>query len=216
MGDVTVRALGPMMTCQPAFAPSKRCTRQTDTRCGGRRIRRSGSVRAGLHPGGWPRTEPPSRSVVTSVVVRGADDPVVASLAGMTTDRLASVSRLFVSPAVRGCGLARALLGKASSWASALDLQLMLDVVEDGGHAVALYERLDGVWWIAGRLIASLLRANACPCGSTSPRRTRRCRCSRGPLPSCSPETSQQRIGQRAASAGRGSLRRTAYSRPSR
>lgn len=130
------------MTCQPAFAPSKRCTRQTDTRCGGRRIRRSGSVRAGLHPGGWPRTEPPSRSVVTSVVVRGADDPVVASLAGMTTDRLASVSRLFVSPAVRGCGLARALLGKASSWASALDLQLMLDVVEDGGHAVALYERL--------------------------------------------------------------------------
>ena len=34
-------------------------------------------------------------------VVRGVDDPMVALLAGVSTDRLASVSRLFVSPVAR-------------------------------------------------------------------------------------------------------------------
>jgi GNAT superfamily N-acetyltransferase len=91
----------------------------------------------------WVAEDPAAGSVVGHVcVVRGVDDPVVASLTGVTSDRLASVSRLFVLPGARGRGLARALLGEVSSWASAQDLRLMLDVVEDGGHAVGLYERL--------------------------------------------------------------------------
>ncbi len=91
----------------------------------------------------WVAEDPVGRSIVGHVcVVRGVDDPVLASLTGVTTERLASVSRLFVSPAGRGRGLARALLGKVSSWASAQTLQLTLDVVEDGGRAVTLYERL--------------------------------------------------------------------------
>lgn len=91
----------------------------------------------------WVAEDRAAGSIVGHVcVVRGVDDPLVASLTGVASDRLASVSRLFVSPAVRGRGHARALLGKTSSWTSAQDLQLMLDVVEDGGHAVELYERL--------------------------------------------------------------------------
>jgi GNAT superfamily N-acetyltransferase len=52
------------------------------------------------------------------------------------------LSRLLVLPAARGRGLARALLAQVSSWASAQQLRLMLDVVDDGGHPIAPYERL--------------------------------------------------------------------------
>lgn len=107
-----------------------------------------------LRPNGcataWVAEGRDATSIVGHVcVVRGVDDPVVASLTGVSTDRLASVSRLFVTPAARGRGLAQALLGKVSSWASVQQLQLMLDVVEDGGHAVALDERLG--WCLVDR-----------------------------------------------------------------
>jgi GNAT superfamily N-acetyltransferase len=64
----------------------------------------------------WVAEDPAAGSIVGHVcVVRGVDDPVVASLAGVASDRLASVSRLFVSPAARGRGLAQALLAELSS-----------------------------------------------------------------------------------------------------
>jgi GNAT superfamily N-acetyltransferase len=77
-------------------------------------------------------------------VVRGVDDPMVASLTGVSTDRLARVSRLFVSPAARGRGLrlGASLLAAVSSWTSARNFRLMLDVVDDGAPAIRLYERM--------------------------------------------------------------------------
>jgi GNAT superfamily N-acetyltransferase len=75
-------------------------------------------------------------------VVGGVAEPVVAAAAGLSSDRLATVSRLFVAPAARGRRLGASLLAAASGHASALGLALMLDVVDDGGPAVALYERL--------------------------------------------------------------------------
>jgi GNAT superfamily N-acetyltransferase len=77
-------------------------------------------------------------------VVRGVDDPMVALLTGVSTDRLASVSRLFVSPVARGrgLGLGTSLLAAVSSWTSAHDFRLMLDVVDDGAPAIRLYERI--------------------------------------------------------------------------
>lgn len=71
------------------------------------------------------------------IVVHKVEDPMVASLAGVGTDRLAGVSRLFVSPAARGLGLGlgASLLAAVSSWVSAHDLRLMLDAVDDGAPA---------------------------------------------------------------------------------
>jgi GNAT superfamily N-acetyltransferase len=82
-------------------------------------------------------------------VVRSVPDPLVASHAGVPTDRLAEVSRLFVAPEARGQDLGAALLATASSWAAAHSLQLMLDVVDDSGPAPALYERLG--WLLVDR-----------------------------------------------------------------
>ncbi len=151
-----------------------------------------------LRPNGcataWVAEDQDATSIVGHVcVVRGVDDPVVASLTGVTTDRLASVSRLFVPAAARGRGLAQALLGKVLSWASAQELQLMLDVVEDGGRAVALYERLG--WCLVDRRQADWVtpRGERLPVRIYLPRRTRRSRCSRGSLRSCSPKSVQQR-----------------------
>jgi hypothetical protein len=69
---------------------------------------------------------------------------MVALLTGVSTNRLASVSRLFVSPAARGrgLGLGTSLLAAVSSWTSAHDLRLMLDVVDDEAPAIKLYERI--------------------------------------------------------------------------
>jgi GNAT superfamily N-acetyltransferase len=75
-------------------------------------------------------------------LVRGVEDPLVTSLTGAHRDQLATVSRLFVAPEARGRGLAASLLAAATAHASAQGLELMLDVVDDGGPAVALYERL--------------------------------------------------------------------------
>ncbi|WP_229682002.1 GNAT family N-acetyltransferase [Modestobacter marinus] len=87
-------------------------------------------------------------------VVTGVDDALVAALAGVSSDRLAGVSRLFTSPAVRGRGLALGarLLSAAQDWAQRRELQLMLDVVDDGAPAVFLYERLG--WQLVDRRVA--------------------------------------------------------------
>jgi GNAT superfamily N-acetyltransferase len=70
-------------------------------------------------------------------VVGGVVDPAVAGSA-----ELAAVSRLFVAPTARGRNLGASLLATATAYAADQSLQLMLDVVDDGGPAVALYERL--------------------------------------------------------------------------
>jgi GNAT superfamily N-acetyltransferase len=85
-------------------------------------------------------------------VVRPANDPVVAALAGVPSDALAMVSRLFVAPAGRGYGLGSALLGAAHDYAATQGLRLMLDVVDDARPAVALYERLG--WRLVERRVA--------------------------------------------------------------
>jgi len=93
----------------------------------------------------WVADDEVTGSILGHVcVVRGLDDPMVASLTGVSTNRLASVSRLFVSPVARGRGLRLGtfLLAAVSSWTSVHDLQLMLDVVDDGAPAMKLYERL--------------------------------------------------------------------------
>lgn len=82
-------------------------------------------------------------------MVRGAVDATVAALAGIPPAQLASVSRLFVEPAARARGVGAALLNSVSDWASRWGLRLMLDVVENGTSAVALYERLG--WTLVDR-----------------------------------------------------------------
>jgi GNAT superfamily N-acetyltransferase len=59
---------------------------------------------------------------------------------GLTTDRLAVVSRLFVSVGCRRRGLARALLGHAVGHAHSQGLRPVLDVLEADRAAIALYE----------------------------------------------------------------------------
>lgn len=75
-------------------------------------------------------------------VVGGTANPETAARAGLLPHLSCSVSRLFVAPSGRGRGLGAELLGVASCFALAEGLELMLDVIEDGGPAVALYERL--------------------------------------------------------------------------
>lgn len=98
-----------------------------------------------LAPAGWAAAWIAERagSVVGHVcVVRGVLHPVVTALTEAAPERLASVSRLFVAPTARGQGVGASLLGAVSSYAAAEDLQLMLDVAEDGGAGVAFYESL--------------------------------------------------------------------------
>ncbi len=98
-----------------------------------------------LSPAGWTAAwvaELAGVVVGHVCVVRGVEDPLVTSLTGAGPDRLGMVSRLFIAPEARGRGLGGSLLAAGSSYASALGLQLMLDVVDDAGPAVALYERL--------------------------------------------------------------------------
>lgn len=54
-------------------------------------------------------------------------------------ERIGVVSRLFVSPANRGAGLARLLLTKATTAAEALDLRPTLDVLTKDSAAIGLY-----------------------------------------------------------------------------
>jgi GNAT superfamily N-acetyltransferase len=75
-------------------------------------------------------------------MVQGVEDPVVPAITGAPPARLASVTRLFVDPIARGRKLGAALLETVHAHATAEGLQLMLDVVDDGGPAIALYDLL--------------------------------------------------------------------------
>lgn len=76
--------------------------------------------------------------------VTGIDDPQVQAHTGLERAQFAWVSRLFVAPVARGRGLrlGTALLAAARAWSAERGLQLVLDVVDDDGPAVELYERL--------------------------------------------------------------------------
>jgi GNAT superfamily N-acetyltransferase len=108
-----------------------------------------------LCPSGWSAAWVAERGggVVGHVcVVRGVVDPVVRALTAAGPERLAGVARLFVAPAARGRRLGTHLLDACTSYAVEQGLQLMLDVVDDGGPAVALYERLG--WRLVDRRTA--------------------------------------------------------------
>jgi len=116
--------------------------------------------RADGYPGRWPEDPAtflrPSGLLAAWVAV--ADDAVVGHVAlrdhipghglpywtdatGLAQDELACVSRLFVRPDRRGDGLGGALLDAARARAERADLRSVLDVVDTGGEAIALYER---------------------------------------------------------------------------
>ena len=100
------------------------------------------------YPSRWP--EDPEGWLSPPGLTRAwvAEDPETGLLGhvGVVTDGEgpAGVTRLFVSPAARGRGLALGarLLEAVTEWAREQGLGLVLDVVEDGGAAIALYERL--------------------------------------------------------------------------
>ena len=75
-------------------------------------------------------------------MVGGVDDPAVTAFTGAPVSRVASVTRLFVPPVGRGHRLGALLLGIVQRSAVERGLELMLEVVDDGGPAVALYDRL--------------------------------------------------------------------------
>lgn len=67
--------------------------------------------------------------------------PDLIQAAGAPASRLTEITRLFVDPAVRGAGLGGELLAAASAHAVASGLRPVLEVVDDAGSAIALYER---------------------------------------------------------------------------
>jgi GNAT superfamily N-acetyltransferase len=66
----------------------------------------------------------------------------LAEAARVPVTGLAGVSRLFVTPAARGGRVATALLERAEDMPARRGRRLVLDVVDDGGPAIRLYERL--------------------------------------------------------------------------
>lgn len=85
-----------------------------------------------------------ARVVAHVALVAGAhpwDRDSAAAATATTPERLATLSRLFTAPAARGHGLGRELVDAVAEHARGAGLQLILDVVDDGGPAVALYER---------------------------------------------------------------------------
>ena len=75
---------------------------------------------------------------------------LAGSALGRPPERLGAVSRLLVSPAVRGERVGRALLETATQAAIARDLWPILDVDVDLAAAIALYERCG--WVRAGQV----------------------------------------------------------------
>lgn len=85
-------------------------------------------------------------------LVADVEDPVLIGESRRRPAELASVSRLFVRPAERGQRLGEALLSTATAYATSHGLGLVLDVVDDGSPAIALYERLG--WRFVGQRLA--------------------------------------------------------------
>lgn len=81
-------------------------------------------------------------------LVQGARAQCLLRTTGLNPGQLGSIARLFVDPAVRRQGLARALLEVATAQARDHGLQPVLNVMADGHAAIALYERSG--WKLAG------------------------------------------------------------------
>ncbi|MEJ5913150.1 tetratricopeptide repeat protein [Pseudokineococcus sp. 1T1Z-3] len=92
----------------------------------------------------WVAVDDDEQALGHVCVVRCLDDPVLTAATGAPAGRLVTISRLFSAPAVRGRGLSvgTQLLAAAQEWVDQQELQLILDVVDDGAPAVQLYERL--------------------------------------------------------------------------
>jgi GNAT superfamily N-acetyltransferase len=75
------------------------------------------------------------------MLVQGAAAHCLLRATGRAPDELGRIARLFAAPAAWRVGLAAALLATATAGARAHGLQPVLDVVDDGYAAIALYER---------------------------------------------------------------------------
>ncbi len=75
-------------------------------------------------------------------MVQSAGHPTSTVSIGIPAHQLASVTRLFVAPQARGRGVGTRLMKQVSDQAAKQGLRLVLDVVDDGGPAIALYDRL--------------------------------------------------------------------------
>jgi GNAT superfamily N-acetyltransferase len=121
------------------------------------------------YPSGWPRDPgrwlTPAGQVAAWVaeddgqlaghvaLVQGVRNKCLLQATGRDARELGGIARLFVDPAVRRQGLARALLEAATSAARARGLQPVLDVVADSQPAIALYERSG--WELVGTQTAT-------------------------------------------------------------
>ncbi|BCJ72745.1 GNAT family N-acetyltransferase [Catellatospora sp. IY07-71] len=72
-----------------------------------------------------------------------------------------NISRLFVSPAAQGAGVAAALLDTAVTWARDRDLPLMLEVTAHAAAAIRLYERTG--WRRTGTTVAAWTAPDGSP-----------------------------------------------------
>jgi GNAT superfamily N-acetyltransferase len=102
-----------------------------------------------------------------ALVARGlpATMEIAASALGSPADRLAVVSRLFVSPRARGLGVGRLLLDTATAEARSRGLHPVLDVDTELSAAIALYESAG--WTRAGQLTVRWTEPDPEPAGRT-------------------------------------------------
>jgi ribosomal protein S18 acetylase RimI-like enzyme len=75
-------------------------------------------------------------------VLAGSAEPGLAGVTGVPVDDLALVTRLYVSPAARGLGLARQLVQTVTEHGERVGLRIGLDVMEESRAAIALYDSL--------------------------------------------------------------------------
>jgi GNAT superfamily N-acetyltransferase len=92
-----------------------------------------------------------------AALVRGPTASCLLHATGRAASELGGVARLFVDPAARRVGHARDLLQTATSHAVTHGLQPVLDVVDDGLAAIALYEGAG--WQLAGTETATWVTA---------------------------------------------------------
>jgi GNAT superfamily N-acetyltransferase len=86
-------------------------------------------------------------------LVRGMNASCLLHATGRDASELGGIVRLFVDPSARRVGCARELLEAATSYAVAQGLQPVLDVVDDGLAAIALYEGAG--WQLVGTELAT-------------------------------------------------------------
>ncbi len=88
-----------------------------------------------------------------ATLVRGITASCLLDATGRDANELGGVARLYVDPAARRAGRARELLEAATGYAVAHGLQPVLDVVDDGLAAIALYEGAG--WQLVGTELAT-------------------------------------------------------------